>query len=139
VLDRFYSERRFARWGRSMLPREPFPLIAGFAAHEVQRALAALPLADKLTDGFHRRFVAERFPELTPHPPELPRRGVPRLARRAAHRVRTRRRPAAPEDLWISGTLLQIMGDDWIPTVHQAGQAASLAALEDAVNRLPGQ
>jgi hypothetical protein len=174
LLDVVYGDRRFPRWGRSMLPRESFPLIAGFSDPAVQRALASLPLADKISDGFHRRFVSSRHPELAPPSPRLPRRGVPRFARDLAAELLARRtRAAALRDAgrggatgaygsdgalllrtWLADdalarpALVAAMGGAWAAqtrdgllrgdpvAVEHALRAASLAALEDAMNRL---
>jgi hypothetical protein len=63
-----------------MLPRLDAPMIPAFATPEVARALASLPLADRMGDGFHRAFLASRAPELLPAAPDAePRRNRLRL------------------------------------------------------------
>lgn len=145
VLDVVYAQRRFVRWGRSMLPRTEFPLIGGFADAEAQRALASLPLEDKLTDGFHRRFVAKRRPELALPEPARQRAGVPPVVRRAAQRLRRRTPEPQRHELpsviaeWIADDVLQrpeltgTMGRTWKPSTEAKLQLAQLAALEDAL------
>lgn len=104
LLDALYAEQRVMDWGRSMVIA-PVPTIAALAHPEVSAALASLPLAERLTDGFHRRFVARYAPEVAvPPPPRRQRRGIPRPARRLMTRVRGLRwerpveGPAAIED-----------------------------------------
>jgi hypothetical protein len=81
TLDVVYGEQRVRRWLRGMLPRLEAPMIPAFATPEVARALASLPLADRLTDGFHRGFLERRAPELVPAEAAHPRRGRLRVAR----------------------------------------------------------
>jgi hypothetical protein len=92
LLDVLYAEQRVACWGRSQMPPLGVDLLAGFAPQEVVRGLASLPLADRLTDGFHRRFVAERAPELSLGTP--PRRPVaPSMVQRVRRKLGIRRPP----------------------------------------------
>lgn len=79
ALDVVYAEQRVRRWLRGMLPRLDAPMIPAFATPEVARALASLPLADRLGDGFHRGFLASRAPELVPPAHAEPRRNRLRL------------------------------------------------------------
>jgi hypothetical protein len=81
-LDVAYGEQRVRRWGRSMMPPIGGYVVPAFATPEVQRALASLPLGERVTSGFHRRFL-ERVPELAP-PPTVPPPAAPRLRRAAA-------------------------------------------------------
>jgi hypothetical protein len=91
ALDVVYAEQRVRRWGRGMAPRLDAALVAAFADAELLRALSSLPLEDRLTDGWPRRFVAARAPELAPAPPAAPPRGA--LARQLAlDRLRELRR-----------------------------------------------
>jgi hypothetical protein len=66
ALDVVYGEQRVRRWLRGMLPRLDAPMVPAFATPEVARGLASLPLEDRLSDGFHRRFLEKRAPELLP-------------------------------------------------------------------------
>jgi len=95
VLDVVYAEQRVARWGRTQVPCIDADFVAGFAGAHVLRGLTSLPLADRTSDGFHRRFVAERLPELplSPPPPPPP---APSRARALAGRARRRLRPPPP-------------------------------------------
>jgi hypothetical protein len=49
-----------------MLPRLDAPMIPAFATPEIGRALASLPLHQRLSDGFHRGFLERHAPELVP-------------------------------------------------------------------------
>ena len=66
ALDVVYGEERVRRWLRGMLPRLAAPMIPAFATPEVARALASLPLKERMTSGFHRGFLEKRAPELVP-------------------------------------------------------------------------
>lgn len=72
-LDFMYGEQRLRRWGRLILPRSTPPALPAFATPEVTRALASLPLVDRVSNGFHRRFLSSRLPELAPPAGVLPR------------------------------------------------------------------
>jgi hypothetical protein len=96
LLDVVYAEQRLRRWDRTRLIRQRSLYVPAFSDLAVQRALIALPLEDRLTDGFHRAFLAEHAPELVPPPPPGQRRGVPRALRRLARRLRSHRPPARP-------------------------------------------
>jgi hypothetical protein len=92
TLDVVYGEQRVRRWLRGMLPRLDAPMIPAFATPEVARALASLPLPDRLADGFHRGFLASRAPELVPAAEARVRRHrLPRIPIPG----RVRRRPAS--------------------------------------------
>lgn len=93
TLDVVYGEQRVRRWLRGMLPRLQAPMIPAFATPEVARALASLPLADRLGDGFHRSFLAARAPELVPPAAQEARRGRRRI------RLPGRLRPRPPSFL----------------------------------------
>jgi hypothetical protein len=81
-----------------MLPRLEAPMIPAFATPEIARALASLPLAERLGDGFHRGFLERHAPELAPPAPEPPRRVPARLPARLRPRLpgRLRPRPSSP-------------------------------------------
>lgn len=95
ALDVLYAEQRVAHWLRTQTPPLERDLVLGFASVEAMRGLSSLAPGDKLTDGFHRRFVAARRADLAlpavPPPPRPARR-----VRRALGRVRRRLRPAPP-------------------------------------------
>lgn len=90
-LDFLYGEQRLRRWGRLILQQSAPPAVPAFATPEVTRALASLPLVDRVTSGFHRRFLQERLPELAPAGVALPR--SPAAARWARRRVAPALRP----------------------------------------------
>lgn len=104
ALDVFYTEERMGRWGRARVPRIDAPLVTPFPSPEVSRALVSLPLDDRLTLAWHRRFVAEVAPDVVLPDQKAGRRGVPPVLRRVASRVRRRRAPAPGRwpfaDLW---------------------------------------
>lgn len=85
-LDVLYTEQRVRRWGRATLPRIAPALVPALLTPELSRALVSLPLEDRLREGFHRRFIGERRPELAP--PEL-------LRDRGRRPLRSRSRPAS--------------------------------------------
>jgi len=111
ALDVVYAEQRVRRWGRSFLPHQA-AAVAAFYTPEVSRGLASLPLADRITSGFHRRFLAERVPELTPPSALAQRRGIPPVARRFLGMTRSHltigraRRKRAPID-WTGLSVVQ--------------------------------
>lgn len=83
-LDAMYGEQRLRRWGRLILPRSEPPAVAAFTTPEVTRALASLPLAERVSSGFHRRFLSARAPELALPPRPVVRTAAPlRWARSA--------------------------------------------------------
>ncbi|MBA2348821.1 MAG: hypothetical protein H0V81_11055, partial [Solirubrobacterales bacterium] len=95
LLDIVYAEQRVAHWGRIQIPRLEAALIAGFAPVEVMRGLVSLPLESRIDDGFARRFVEIRRPDLALPAPSVPT--VPSTGLRAlAGRMRTRLRPVPP-------------------------------------------
>jgi hypothetical protein len=110
TLDVVYSEQRVRRWGRAMLPRVEAAAVPVFATPKLQQALAWLPLEDRLEDGFARRLIAQRAPELDVAAPTPPgRAAIPALhARRARQALRRGRRslrlprPAAAADRWFT-------------------------------------
>lgn len=91
TLDVVYGEERERRWLRGMLPRLHAPMIPAFATPEIGRALASLPLDQRLSDGFHRGFLQRHAPELVPA-------AAPEPARSLRDRLpgRLRARPESP-------------------------------------------
>jgi hypothetical protein len=86
------------RWGRAHLPALDIDVLPAFTPVRLAAALVALPLADRLGDGFHRRFLARQRPDLAlPEParPEEPNRSQAALARvvRSLRRRRAREQP----------------------------------------------
>ena len=87
ALDVVYATQRVSRWGRAQLPRFDACAVPAFATPEQLAALASLPLRERLSDGFARRFLAARRVDagLPPPAPTRPRGAVPlALARRRA-------------------------------------------------------
>lgn len=139
TLDVVYGEQRARRWLRGMLPRLEAPMIPAFATPEIARALASLPLAERLGDGFHRGFLERHAPELAPPAPEPPRRALGGSLAAARARLpeplrprlpgRLRRRPPSPLGAlwderpgfreWIAGGVLgsplvtEPLGERW--------------------------
>jgi hypothetical protein len=91
VLDAVYVQQRMRRWVRDMVRRGPGVLVTPLLDPVLDTALISLPLEERLTLGFHRRFVGDRRPDLAPPPPPAQRAGVPPVLRRAASAVRRRR------------------------------------------------
>lgn len=88
-LDHFYASQRMPHWGRAMLPDLPGGATGAFLSAQCQSGLLSLPNEDKLTDGFHRRFLREHAPDLAVAASAYRRRrGVPAALRRVAARVR---------------------------------------------------
>ena len=149
ALDVFYTEERMGRWGRARVPRIDAPLVTPFPSPEVSRALVSLPLEDRLTLGWHRRFVAEVAPDVVLPDQKHGRRGVPPVLRRAASRARRRRAPAPGRwpwaDLWTERPLLKAwlvdevlrhpvldegLGPEWATALRE-GLAADDGALTE--------
>lgn len=99
-LDAAYAEHRLTAWGRSMITRPGHSTVAAFADRDVIRGLLSLSADDRVSDGFHRRFLAESGVDAPPGPPGQ-RTHVPRFVRRAAALIRRRRSepvtPAGPD------------------------------------------
>jgi hypothetical protein len=90
TLDVIYESERLRRWGRARLPRVGASVAYAFSSPDLTRALISLPLEERISDGFHRRFLAEHAPALALSPPPRQRRGVPAVARRLRSAVRQR-------------------------------------------------
>jgi hypothetical protein len=99
-LDVLYADQRVWRWGRYQLARSDALTVPGFATPQVARGLASMPLKDRLTSGFHRRFLSSH-PDLSAPDPSAPstyshvRRALMRLpgARDGIVARRVRRHP----------------------------------------------
>lgn len=91
TLDVVYENERMHRWGRTRLPRARAPVLYAFSSPDLTRTLVSLPLAERVRDAFHRRFLAKYAPALNVGPPPGQRRGVPRPIRRAISASRERR------------------------------------------------
>lgn len=102
VLNLVYAEQRVRRWGRAQMPPLDVPLVSAFTPAEVAHGLSELPLAAAAEDGFQRRFIAERRPDIALPRPR--RRGRVRgaLVRRAVAVLGRSGRPAAAlaESAW---------------------------------------
>jgi hypothetical protein len=152
-LDVAFIEQRERRWGRGITIRSTAPLVHAFLTPEVCRALASLPLSERITDGFHRRFLEHRRPELIPPEPARQRRGMPRVARRLAARLRSRRSQGAFERWDIAPTwderpltrawladeallhplVVEPMGQRWAESTRSAFLADDRAATDMAL------
>jgi hypothetical protein len=101
LLDVVYAQQRMRRWGRSgIAPTSDAAYLPAFLEPEVARSLISLPLRDRLTDGFHRRYLSEHAPEIALPAPRRQRAWVPAAARRVASSVRRRRvSPPPPADI----------------------------------------
>jgi hypothetical protein len=144
VLDVVYGEQRARRWLRGTPPHGPAPVVAAFATPEVQRALVSLPLAERMTDGFHRAFIAARRPELLPSrsaddgdPADA--RPLGRAGRRRHARIagQWRSRPELRD--WIADGVLghplaiEGMGERWCGRTRSRYFAGDPAAVERAL------
>jgi len=143
VLDVVYAEQRVRRWLRGMVPHLPAPMVGAFTAPEVQRGLVSLPDADRAADGFHRRFIADRRPELLPQPPAGGTAGRRPLSRVAGRLRRTRldgewtTRPEYRD--WIADGVLgsdlaaRGMGERWCRRTRSRFYAGDAVAVERAL------
>jgi hypothetical protein len=144
VLDVVYGEQRVRRWLRGMLPHGRAPMVPAFATPEVQRALVSLPLAERRLDGFHRRFIETRRPELLPAAASRGSAGGRRSLGRVARRFRYgrldgewRSRPEYRD--WIAdGVLghplaLEAMGERWCRRTRSRFFAGDQFAVERAL------
>ena len=165
LLDVLYAEQRVGCWGRSQLPPLEIDVLAGFASQEVLRGLVSLPLSERLTDGFHRRFVAEHEPELAlavQHAPSFAQRLIAKTRRRLGggrrpppgHVLRAVWDDRPLTQAWVADEVLRsplvtdLFGAQWADRVRgdflagrrrAAGQATLLAAavtLADALDEL---
>lgn len=138
LLDVVYAEQRVRRWGRTQVPYLAGSLVPCFATPEVSRGLASLPIGERMSDGFHRRFLADRVPALTPAPPQSPRRART-LISALRRRLRTRVRPRDPVrpfmvELWANRPecrtwviddvlrrpmFLETMGEQWADATRE--------------------
>lgn len=128
VLDVLYGEQRVRRWSRAMTPRIAGHYVPAFASQPLMQALASLPLEDRLDDGFARRFVGARVPELTPARPSRPAGWPPPLARRrAALGARRARRALRLPPLGRASAV------PWYREAQWAGHRAFIDWLADGV------
>jgi hypothetical protein len=160
ALDVVYGEQRVRRWLRGMLPRLAAPMIPAFATPEVARALASLPLADRMSDGFHRGFLDRHAPDLVKPvvepPPKPPRRRLP-WRRTAPASVLGERWEGHPgfrdwiaEGVFGSPLLVEPLGERWASRTRDrflardgdaermALSAAGPVALDRALEELDG-
>ena len=136
-----------------MVPRLDGAFIPAFAVPEVNRALISLPLEERLSGGFHRRFLA-RVPELVPPSSSPPRQRSRWLAaiRRRLPPLRPRR-PGRPDvwffsqewesrpamHAWIADDVLQstllsaAMGDEWCRNIRDGFLANERRATRTAL------
>ena len=143
VLDVVYAEQRVRRWLRGMVPHLPAPMVGAFTAPEVQRGLVSLADGDRATDGFHRRFIADRRPDLLPQPAAGGTAGRRPLWRVAGRLRRTRLdgewtgRPEYRD--WIADGVLgsdlaaRGMGERWCRRTRSRFYAGDAVAVERAL------
>lgn len=154
TLDVVYETERLRRWGRTRLPRVSSPVVYAFSTPALTRALISLPLPDRISDGFHRRFVAKHAPELALDAPPAQRRGIPAVLRRLNAGFRqqrglgqTARSPWFLKEIWsdrplnrayiadgvLSSELLRAsMGPGWVEGVRTGFLANEAHATEIA-------
>ena len=144
ALDVVYGEQRVRRWLRGMLPHGRAPMVPAFATPEVQRALVSLPLAERRADGFHRRFIEARRPDLLPPPSRTGTAGGRRPLARMSRRLRQgrldgqwRSRPEYRD--WIADGVLghplaiEAMGERWCRRTRSRFFAGDQFAVERAL------
>lgn len=150
TLDVVYAQQRMRRWGRSgIAPTSGAAYGPVFLEPQLAAALVSLPLEDRLTDGFHRRYLGERAPALVPPPPPRQRAGVPPVLRRAIARVRRDRRAPEPGTSTLLGAYPQTheylagvarhglvrdgLGEDWAGDLHAGVRACDARAIDAAL------
>jgi hypothetical protein len=144
VLDVVYGEQRVRRWLRGMLPHGQAPMVPAFATPEVQRALVSLPLDERRLEGFHRRFIEARRPDLLPDAASGGSAGGRRPLARVARRLRYgrldgqwRSRPEYRD--WIADGVLghplavEAMGERWCRRTRSRFFAGDQFAVERAL------
>lgn len=82
-LDVLYGRQRWRRWYRAQIAPVHTVQVPAFSTPEVLRALASLPLSDRVSNGFNRSFLRRNEPQLAPGAPR-------RLSRREAVLMRAR-------------------------------------------------
>jgi hypothetical protein len=144
ALDIVYGEQRVRRWLRGMLPHGRAHMVPAFATPEVQRALVSLPLAERRADGFHRRFIEARRPDLLPVGSAGGTAGGRRPLARISRRLRQGRLDgqwrARPEYRdWIADGVLghplavEAMGERWCRRTRSRFFAGDQFAVERAL------
>lgn len=144
VLDVVYAEQRVRRWLRGMLPHMSAPMVGAFVAPEVQRGLVSLTLEQRATSGFHRRFIADRDPDLLPPVPEpapVPsRRPIARALRRlwrtglgADWTGRPEYRDWIADGVLGSGLAMEGMGERWCRRTRSRFLSGEPVAVERAL------
>ena len=156
-LDHVYTEQRMRRWARQLMVRSSAGVAPAFTAPEVVRGLVSLPLAERLADGFHIRFLRCHLPGFDREVVSPPRPRLPGSIRRPAGRVKrlvTRAGPdwAAPPPLeskwewrerptlhaWVADDVLEsplleeALGHEWLSELRRRfldgdGQAEEIA------------
>ena len=151
TLDVVYAQQRMRRWGRTgIAPTSGVAYAPVFLDPQVAAALVSLPLVERLTDGFHRRYLSERMPELVPPKPRRQRAAVPSWVRRAVAQRRGTRRPAEPgasplprthpqthahlvETVARHPLVVDQLGAAWGETLQRALRAGDGRAVDDAL------
>jgi hypothetical protein len=146
LLDLIYADQRLSRWLRGMATHTAGVPVPALATTELQRGLVSMSLKERLSDGFHRRFISRHAPEALHLPtPDTPGRSGPLSRARSrlafaqpsiVRQLRSRRsgRPAASfieartssevsewlsESVLSSATLEDSMGVAWCKTVRE--------------------
>jgi hypothetical protein len=140
------AEHRFWKLHRTLAVMGDGDLRMAFCTPAIQRCFVSLPLEYQVTDGFHRAFLERRRPALGVPAGPSQRQRVPRVARRAAARLRSRQAPPPPARVplpaarvteWLTDEVLsdsvvtRALGDGWAATTRAgllAGEAAALNA-----------
>jgi hypothetical protein len=143
LLDVVYAEQRVRRWLRGMLPRLPAPMVGAFTAPEVQRALVSLPVEERASSGFHRRFICDRVPGVLPPPAPAPTAGarpLARIARRlrrggldAEWTARPEYRDWIADEVLGSSLALEGLGERWCRRTRSRFYAGDAFAMERAL------
>jgi hypothetical protein len=140
TLDFVYANQRVRHWARSQMPRNGAGYVPAFAGADVTRAMIGLPFPDRLRDGWERRFVTERLPDLEPPAPDLAPPGPYRrvlsgsvtLAARHARRRMRAGRSARPDMAWDEAAFWRERGAaayvEWL-----ADEVLAAPLVEDAV------
>ncbi|HEY2160546.1 MAG TPA: hypothetical protein VGH24_04505 [Solirubrobacteraceae bacterium] len=147
ALDVVAADERERRVYRALSTPGSSEFVEAFCIPDIQRGLTSLSLAERLNDGFHRRFIERHAPAVAPAPGPSQRPGLPPIARRLASVLRrhSRReepgpRVAVPAELreWLgqvlsSALLIDPLGPAWAKRVGEAMAAGDPEGLETAL------
>jgi hypothetical protein len=146
ALDVVAADERERRIYRALSTPGSSDLVVSFCVPDVQRGLTSLPLAERLDDGFHRRFIARHAPAVAPAPGPSQRPGLPPFARRLASATRARLPQGAPPgvplppdvDAWLADVLASPiltgpLGPGWARRVREGIASGDAEAIETAL------